>query len=294
LHPETIQRIARLDLRARTIVEGFMSGQHRSPYFGQSIEFRQHREYAPGDDLRHVDWKVWARQDRLYVKQFEEDTNLRCYLLLDGSRSMSYRSGIVHKFDYASTLACCLAHLLLRQQDAVGCLLFDQTVRRQVPCRKRQDQLQTIAEALSRESPREKTDLYPVLLQAAESFPRRGMMILFTDAFAARDRLFQGLRLLKRRGHDLMLFHVLDEAEIEFSFPGPTRFDDLESEEHLACNPRALREAYLRAFEAFLHEVRHGCARLGIEYTLLRTSQPLEAALVGILARRRMRRTGRR
>jgi uncharacterized protein (DUF58 family) len=171
--------------------------------------------------------------------------------------------------------------------------MFDETVRRQLPCRNRRDHLQSIAEALARESPQEKTDVYAVLRQVARSVPRRGMLVLITDAFIPRPGLLKGLRMLRQRGHDLILFHVLDEAELEFAFPGPTRFDDLESSEFLSCNPRALRSSYLEALQGFLHEVRHGCAKIGAEYALLRTSQPLDAALVAFLARRRMRRTGR-
>lgn len=174
LHPETIQRISRLELRARYIVEGFLSGAHRSPYFGQSVEFRQHRQYTAGDDLRHVDWKVWARNDRLYVKQYEEDTNLRCTLLVDISASMQYGRAALNKYDYACTVAAALAYLVLRQHDAVGCITFDDQVRQQVPVRGRRRQLQDVVAALSRQSLVEKSSLEAVFQEVAQNMAHRG------------------------------------------------------------------------------------------------------------------------
>ena len=286
LHPEVLKRIARLDLRARHVVEGFLSGLHRSPYFGQSIEVLQHREYTWGDDLRYVDWKVWAKQDRYYVKQFEEDTNLRCTFLVDVSASMRYGSGAMNKYEYASTLAVSLAYLALRQQDAVGCVSFDESIRMSVPLRTKRNQLDSVIQALEVSVPREKTEIYPVLRSVAESLPRRGMVVLVSDLLVPRDGLFRGLRLLRSRGHDLLLFHVLDDHEIEFPFNGPTRFEGLELEPPLACNPRALREGYLAALGAYLEEVRRGCSLSNVDYTLLRTGQPLDAALSTFLSNR--------
>jgi len=286
LHPEALRRIARLDLRARYVVEGFLAGLHRSPYFGQSIEFRQHREYTYGDDLRYVDWKVWAKQDRYYVKQFEVDTNLRCTLLCDVSASMRYGGGAMNKYEYAATIAVSLAYLLLRQQDAVGCMAFDDVVRMTVPLRTKRNHLDSIIQALELSEPRNKTDLAHILHNAAGSYPRRGMMILVSDLLVERAGLFRGLRLLRSRGHDVMLFHVLDDDELTFPFSGPTRFEGLELGEQLRCNPRALRDGYLAALNAYLEEIRRGCTRNNIDYTLLRTSQPLDAALAAFLCHR--------
>ncbi len=286
LHPEAIKRIARLELRARHIVEGFLSGMHRSPYFGQSVEFRQHREYAPGDDLRHVDWKVWARQDRFYVKQFEEDTNVRCTLLVDVSHSMAYGSGALTKYEYACTLAASLAYLVLKQNDAVGCFAFDERVRAQVPVRSKRNHLLSVVDALEVSRPRDKTDMYSIFRQVAESTPRRGMMIVFSDLLADQAGTLRGLRLLRQRGHDLLVFHVLDDDELDFPFAGPTRFEGLESPDYLNCNPRALREGYLAAIRTFLDAMRLDCARHMIDYALLRTSEPLDAALAAYLSNR--------
>ncbi|MCC6125133.1 MAG: DUF58 domain-containing protein [Pirellulales bacterium] len=286
LHPETVKRIARLDLRARYIVEGFLSGMHRSPYFGQSIEFRQHREYTYGDDLRYVDWKVWAKQDRFYVKQFEEETNLRCTLLCDVSNSMRYGNGALNKYEYGCTIAACLAYLLLKQQDAVGCVAFADAARTTVPLRSKRNHLDSILQALDACSPRDKTDLYQILRQAAESFPRRGVMVLISDLLVERKGLFKGLKLLRSRGHDVLLFHVLDDDEMDFPFSGPTRFEGLETADQLRCNPRALREGYLNALNAYLEEIRRGCAGNAVDYVQLRTSQPLDAALAAFLSHR--------
>jgi uncharacterized protein (DUF58 family) len=279
LHPEVIKRIGRLEIRARHIVEGLLSGMHRSPYFGQSVEFLQHREYVPGDDLRRVDWKVWAKQDRLCVKQYEEDTNLRCCLLVDMSSSMSYGRGPLTKCDYAVTAAAALAYLLLRQQDAVGCAVFDETIRQIIPLRTSTSHLNTIVRSLNTKQPRNKTNLKNVLTRVAETYPRRGMMILISDLFVDPEDLRRGLRQLRQLGHDVLVLHVLDDDELDFPFDRPAQFEGLESDDQLNCNPRALREGYLRALDDFLTTVRRGCARDKVDYALIRTSTPLDAAL---------------
>lgn len=286
LHPEAIKRIARMELRAKHIVEGFLSGMHRSPYFGQSIEFLQHREYVPGDDLRHVDWQVWARQDRLYIKQFEEDTNMRVNLLVDVSSSMNYGNGPLNKNEYAATIAASLAYLVLRQQDAVGCLTFDATVRSKLPTVSRRDQLTAIIDSLNTQTPADKTQLDSILRSAAETYPRRGLMILISDLFGDVAATLKGLRVLRQRGHDVLVLQVLDDDELDFPFTGPTKFSDLESEQTLTANPKALRAGYLEALDEFLTAVRRGCAQAGVHYSLIRTSEPLDAALAAMLNRR--------
>lgn len=286
LHPEAIRRIGRLELRARHIVEGLLSGMHRSPFFGQSVEFLQHRQYAPGDDLRHVDWKVWAKQDRLYVKQFEEDTNLRCTLLVDVSNSMRYGSGPLSKFEYAATVAVSFAYLLLKQQDSVGCIAFDDTIRARTPMRSTRAHLSKIAQALQENPPANKTDPGAVLREIAETQPRRGMVIVLSDLFGDVDSILRGLRLLRQRDHDVIVLHILDDDELDFPFDNPTRFEGLELPQNLTCNPRALRDGYMKSLESFLQRMRRGCARDAVEYTLLRTSEHLDAALAACLSRR--------
>jgi uncharacterized protein (DUF58 family) len=290
LHPEVIKRIGRLEIRARHIVEGLLSGMHRSPYFGQSVEFLQHRQYTPGDDLRRVDWKVWGKQDRLYVKQYEEDTNLRCCLLVDTSASMDYGGGAMTKCDYAVTAAAALAYLLLRQQDAVGCAVFDEAIRQTIPLRTSTSHLTTIVRSLEPRQPRDKTQVYDVLARVAEIYPRRGMMVLISDLLVDATDIQRGLRLLRQRGHDVLVLHVLDDDELDFPFARPSRFEGLETDDHLTCNPRALRDGYLAALEQFLATVRHGCARDNVDYALIRTSMPLDAALTAFLKHRQRER----
>ena len=286
LHPEAIRRITRLDLRARHIVEGFLSGMHRSPYFGQSVEFLQHREYVPGDDLRHVDWKVWARQDRLVVKQFEEDTNLRCTMVVDVSHSMQYGNGPLNKFEYAATIAASLSYLVLQQQDAVGCITFDDKVRMRVPIRSKRNHIHSVIDSLDTQSPSDKTDMYAVMREIAETVPRRGMVMLISDLLGDIEGTIKGLKLLRQRGHDILVFHVLDDDELDFEFNGAMRFDGLESDDFLNCNPRALREGYLTALNEFLTDIRRKCASNAVDYALIRTSDPLDAVLAKYLSRR--------
>ena len=286
LHPEAIARIARLELRARAVVEGVLAGLHKSPYKGQSVEFLQHREYVRGDDLRRVDWKVWGRQDRLYVKEFEEETNLRLALLVDASASMDYRSGPLSKYDCAATLAASLAWLALSHGDAAGCAVFDDKVRASVPARTKRSQLTSVVEVL--ETPRggRGTAFMPVLRSLAETLPRRGLVVVVSDLLGDRDGVFKGLQMLRKRGHDLVLLHVLDDDELDFPFDGPTRFEGLEIPDHIACNPRALRAGYLAALEDFLADVRRQAAAARCDYSLVRTREPLDAALVKFLSRR--------
>jgi len=286
LHPDAIARIARLELRARAVVEGVLAGLHKSPYKGQSVEFLQHREYVRGDDLRRVDWKVWGRQDRLYVKEFEEETNLRLALLVDASASMDYASGPLSKYDCAATLAASLAWLALSHGDAAGCAVFDDRVRASVPARTKRSQLTSVVEVL--ETPRggRGTAFLPVLRSLAETLPRRGLVVIVSDLLGDRDGVFQGLQMLRKRGHDLVLLHVMDDDELDFPFDGPTRFEGLEVPDQISCNPRALRAGYLAALEAFLADARRRAASARCDYALVRTGEPLDAALVKFLSRR--------
>lgn len=286
LHPEAIRRISSMELRARNVVEGFLSGMHRSPYFGQSVEFVQHRQYVPGDDLRHIDWKVWGRQDRLYVKQYEEDTNLRCALLCDGSASMSYGRGPLNKFDYAATLCACLAYLSLRQQDSVGLTLFDQKIRTKLPWRTSRSHLQAIYRALEQAPVVEKTDLTKVFREINETYPKRSLMVIASDFLGSEKETLKGLATLRSSGHDILVFHILDDDELDFPFNDPTRFEGMETTDSLTCNPRSLREGYLESLQRFLDRVRRACASARIDYQLIRTSRPVDAALTAYLSAR--------
>lgn len=279
--PETISRIARLQVRAHHVVDGFLSGQHNSPFTGSSIEFRQHREYAPGDDLRNLDWKVLAKQDRYYIKQYESQTNMNSALLVDASRSMNYRgpNAAMSKFDYAATCAVCVAYLLLRQQDFVGCLKFDSSVLNSVPQKSHRAHLDDVARCLETGGLGDKTDLQPIFSTAMQRFARRGLFVLFSDLLAPRDGLRNGLKLLRGAGNEVLVIHILDDDELDFDFSGPTKFNDLESDTILRCNPRGLKAGYLEQIHAYLEEVGQICSEYRVKYQLVRTSTPLDAAL---------------
>jgi uncharacterized protein (DUF58 family) len=293
LHPATVARTARLDLRAKQVVEGFISGLHKSPFFGHSLEFVQHREYVAGDDLRHLDWKAWSKTDRYYIKQYEAETNLRATLAVDVSESMRYGRGPLTKYDYACTAAACLAYLLVRQQDAVGLVSFDSDVRQVLPPRGSMSHLDALLKALDVSKPREKTDLEKILRRVADATPTRGMVVLISDLFADREPFLRGLEMLRHRRHDVMVFHVLDADEVTFPFSGSTRFEGMEEMPNLLCDPRALRDGYLEALEEYLTEVRRGCTRLGIDYTLVRTDDYLDVILTRFLHHRTAARGGR-
>lgn len=293
LLPSVLRRIGRLEVRARTVVDGFLSGRHKSPYAGRSLEFREHREYSPGDDLRHVDWKVWGRQDRLYVKQFEEETNLRATVVVDNSASMGYQpldARAMTKHEYAATAACALAYLLVRQHDAVGAVAFAERVVGALPARNRVGQIAAIAETLASPASGAKTALRAALAEASESLPRRGVVVLLSDLLCDPAELADGLAMLRARGADSIVLQVLDEDELNFPFEGPTTFVGLESDARLDANPRALRGRYLDAMEGHLAAVRAACAAERADYRLIGTGEPLDAALVALLGSRLVKR----
>lgn len=279
LPPEAVARIARLEILARNVVEGFLSGLHRSPYFGQSVEFAQHREYAPGDDIRRIDWKVWSKTDRFYIKQYEEETNLRTTLLVDLSESMLFGSGKLTKYEYACQIAASLAYLLLRQQDSVGIITFDSEIRSRVPSSSKQNHLHAILSTLDQEKPAKKTDLQHLLAQVADEQTRRGLIVVISDLFVDRPSLLKGLKLLRTRGHDVMVMHVMDDQELDFQYAGTTKFEGMEEMGDLICDPRSLREGYLNAVNAFVDDLHRSCARQMIDFQTIRTSQHLDAAL---------------
>ncbi len=286
MRPEELARISRLELRARQVVEGFVSGLHRSPYFGQSLEFAQHREYVAGDDLRRIDWKLWSRSDRYYLKQFEEDTNVRVVLVVDGSESMQFGSGAMNKFEYARTVAAAISMLVLKQHDSVGLSIFDGAIRSQIPASSRNNQLQAILAGLDVQTAGGKTDILGVLRKVNESLTRRSIVVLLSDLFCPREDLFRGLQLLRQRKHEVIALHVMDDEELEFRYSGTMRFEGLEGVGKLTCDPAALRVGYLKALESFLDVIRRRCAGSGIDYRLIRTSENLDAALAQVLMQR--------
>lgn len=285
LDPKVIARISQLDLRARQAVEGFLTGMHKSPVYGQSVEFVQHREYMPGDDLRRIDWKVWQRSDKFVIKQYEAETNLRAYVVVDASESMLYgkdkhaRAGTLYKYDYVATAAACLAYLTVKQQDSCGLITFDSDVREAIPPRSSQRHMDAVTKALHVSEPREKTDMVKIMRQVAESMHSRGLVLVFSDFLCDREQLFKGLEMLRHRRHDVMAFHILDDDELLFPFAGMTKFEGLEAQPDLLCDPRALRDGYLEELELYLTDVRRGCTKIGVDYALLRTSDYMDAIL---------------
>ncbi|MCA8986705.1 MAG: DUF58 domain-containing protein [Planctomycetaceae bacterium] len=287
LPPEVVHRISRLEIQARGIVEGFMSGLHRSPYFGQSIEFVQHREYVTGDDIRKIDWKVWSKTDKYYIKQYEEETNLRTTLLVDISESMTYGSTDQSKLDFACLLTAALSYLLLKQQDSVGLTTFDDDIREQLPFRSKRNHLHDILHVLVRAEPRSrKTGMLSILQRVAQQRVKRGLVVVISDLFTDRDELFRGLKLLRLRGHDVMLFHVLDPQEVDFNFQGMTKFEGLEETGELVCDPKSLRNSYLQAMEAYLSEIRLFAARYAVDYRTVITTENIDAVLAHYLKHR--------
>lgn len=303
LDPAVLARLKGLRLRAERIVEGFVSGLHRSPYQGFSNEFAEHREYVPGDDLRYVDWRAFGKSDRIYLKRFEEETNLIGYLVLDISESMNYQSGQqadgrrqtedagapMSKLEYAQTAAAALAYLILKQQDAVGLATFDDRVRTLLKPSGSPSQLTPVINAIGAGGEREKTSAGPIFHELAERLTRRGVVIILSDLFDDPEPLLDGLAHFRHRRHDVIVMHVLDPAELEFPFQQPTLFKGLESAGELLVDPMRLRKAYREEFSRFQKEVAAGCRAQGADYVLLETNRPLDAALTAYLHRRQAR-----
>ncbi len=287
LDPKTLNKITRLDLRARLVVEGFIAGLHQSPYHGFAVEFAQHRPYSPGDEIKHIDWKVWSKTDRYYIKEYEEETNLKCTMLLDCSKSMRYGEHdhrTMSKFDYGATLCACLAYMLNKQQDAVGLVTFDNDIRLNLPASSHPSHLKLLVHELEQTECDDRTDVADAFGSLPEQLRRRGMVALVSDLFVDIDALTDALRHFRHRRHEVVVFHVMHADEIEFPFKDNTLFKGLETERELLTEPRALRKAYLAAKDAFVDRVRRCCATCGIDYVPISTADPLDAALSSYLA----------
>ncbi len=293
LDPAVLDHIKRMDVRARLVVEGFITGQHRSPFNGYAVEFAAHREYAPGDDLRHIDWKVWSKTDRLYIKEYEEETNLKCTILLDRSKSMRYgdksESGI-SKFDYAATTAASLAYLMQQQQDAVGLVMFSNRIDKSLKPSSHPSHLKLMLHELEQVEPDRQTDVAGIFQSLAAQIRQRGMVILISDLFVDPRQLAESLQQFRLRRHEVIVFHVMHHDELTFPFQDNTQFRGLEVDTRLLAEPRALRDSYLKAVEEYLAGVRRVCAGQGIDHVLLDTGQRLDVALSSYLAFRQKRR----
>lgn len=279
--PDAIARIADLTLRARRLVEGAISGQHRSPFHGFNIEFAEYREYAPGDDLRRLDWRVFARSDRHYIKQYEDESNVRVTFVVDASASMNYRGAAasLSKYDYAATLVVALAMLLARQQDPVGLVLFDEEAGTILPPSAKQGQVMVLGDLLGRCTPSRRTELGGLLRSLTDQLRRRSILVIVSDLFTDLDAVYDGLNRLRFLGHDVLVLQVLDRDEIELPFDGPTLFRDIEGDEEVFAEPWAFRKSYKRAIETFLDEVQRECRGRGYDHARFFTDEPLGASL---------------
>ena len=286
LDPAGLARLGSMELVARQVVEGFLTGRHRSPYHGFSVEYLDHRAYTPGDDIRALDWKIVARTDKYHVKLFEEETNLRAYILLDCSQSMAFHSGPLDKLTYGSYLAAALAYLLVRQNDAVGLILFDTSVRKYIPPRARPTQFRRVLDALEDVAAGGETDVGSVLHEMAERISRRGLVILISDLIDTEERIANGLGHFRHNKHEVIVFHTMDDAELNFPFDRLTRFKDMEGTGRVVANPNSLRKRYLERIKQFTDRVRSDCFERKISYNLVNTTQPYDKFLAAYLDKR--------
>ncbi|MBU0712983.1 DUF58 domain-containing protein [bacterium] len=286
LNPATIARLDNMALRARLVVEGFILGLHKSPYHGFSVEFAEHRPYNPGDEIRHIDWKLYGKTDRYYIKQFEEETNLKSYILLDKSGSMKYTSGEVTKLSYGSYLAAALAYLMLKQQDAVSLTLFDDQVRDFLPPVAKKSHLNQLLAALERVQAGAETRIAPQLHELAEKLKKRGLIVLISDLLDEPDDVINALKHFRHKRHEVILFHILDRQELEFSFNRQTRFVDLETSLHMNTEPWHIQEAYQCLIRQFIENYKIQCRANNIDYVTLITDQNLDLALSEYLRKR--------
>jgi uncharacterized protein (DUF58 family) len=290
LDPVVIARLGTMELKARTVVEGFLSGLHRSPYKGFSVEFAEYRQYLHGDDLSTLDWKVYARSDRHYVKQYQEETNVECHLLLDVSASMGYRGvAPMSKLEYGAVLAGSLAFLMNRQRDAAGLIAFDEKISLRLPASARRGHLHSILVALEGLRAGRRSDVPRPLKQLAEALVRRSLVVLISDLLDDPEPIIKGLKHLRSRGNDVIVFQLLDPNELTFPFHGSSRFKDVESADEVTAEPESVRSAYLEALESLRAEYDRDLRGAGIDYRSIDTSKPLDFALLGYLSARARR-----
>lgn len=286
LDPAVLAKVAGLDLRARLVIEGLISGMHKSPYHGFSVEFAEHREYVPGDDLKYLDWKVFGRSDRFYIKQYEEETNLQLMLAVDGSESMGYQSSAaaMSKYEYGLCVSAALAYMALQQRDAVGLAMFDERLQKFLKPSNYAGHWKTLLGEMSGELGRKKTRVGHVLHDLAERLHHRSLIVLVSDLFADPQDTLAGLKHLHYKRHEVIVFNIMDPFELDFPFQDPTLFEGLEAQGELLAEPRALRRRYLEEVQGFTSVLQRGCRNLRMDYEQMNTSTPLDSALSGFLA----------
>lgn len=286
IDPTVLGSLDNLELRARVVVEGFLAGLHRSPNRGFSVEFTDYRHYQRGDDMRHVDWKLYGRSDKLFIKQYEDETNLRCHILLDSSASMAYGSGGMSKLEYARTLASALAYFIMRQRDAVGLITFDETVRDYIPAMARQPHLMQLLRTLQALKPGTSTNIVKPLRELAQNMKRKSLVVLISDLLEDEEGTIGMLRQLRAMGNEVIVFHILDPQELHFEFGDSSEFVDMETGDTHITTPGAIRQGYLEQLQQYLDYCRTECQRGGVDYCLMDTSKPLDRALFTYMSRR--------
>ncbi len=290
LNAQTLSRLAGVKLRARAVVEGVLSGLHKSPHQGQSVEFAEHKEYAPGDEIRHLDWKAFGKFDKYYVKRFEHETNLRALMVIDGSASMGFTSGALTKLQVATTLAGALSYLLVRQQDAAGLSVVTGEGAQDVPPRSAAGHLNTLLDSLDGLSPKGTTDLFSAADHLAERVTRRSLILIFSDLFDDRPEALRRILQLRARKNDVAVFHLVDPAELTFPFDDPTLFLSMEDDRKIEVNPREIKKSYLEEFHGFLAQTRRTCAEADVDYELVKTDEVLDQMVLRFLSRRQGKR----
>ncbi len=287
LDPKFVAKLKSIDLKAKLVVEGFLEGLHKSPYKGSSVEFSDYRPYIPGDDPKRIDWKVYARKDRFYIKEYQEETNLRAYILLDCSGSMGYSSFEITKFEYASILSASLSFLLIKQKDSVGLGLFDRRIKKYIPPATSMHHLRSLLQIMDRVSPQGKTGVSSALHALAETIKKRGLVILISDLLDIPTDILSALRHIKHRKHEVIVFHILDPLELEFSFRGSLEMVDIETGKKVIVEAEKIRRDYIKGIKDFVKKIKAGCAEHEIDYNLIRTDMSLENALMRYLEKRR-------
>ena len=287
LDPETVSKLKGMELKARMVVEGFIAGLHKSPYHGFSVEFAEHRQYMPGDNIRDIDWKVYAKSDRFYIKQYEEETNLKAYLLMDCSASMAYRSDDrMTKLDYAGLVAGALSYMMLRQRDAVGLVTFDEKIRRYIPPRSKSGHLHVLLNEVAAQEPSDTTDIAQTLHEMADRIKRRGLVIIMSDLLDDAETIISGLKHFRYDRHEVIVFHILDPRERDFAFPREAIFKDMETGEEITTLPYQIKKHYAGAVRAFSDEIASACRQSNIDYHPIDTAMPFDKALYAFLAKR--------
>jgi len=286
MDPEIVNKIENLSLRARLVVEGFIIGMHKSPYHGFSVEFSEHRPYGYGDEIKYIDWKLWGKTDRFYIKQFEEETNLKCHLILDKSSSMNFSSGKITKFDYSKSLSAALTYLMIKQQDAIGLTTFDEKIDISITPKSKMSHLNLLLKTMHNASPGGETNISLLLHSLAESIKKRGLIILISDLLDNQEDIVKGLRHFRYKGHEVIIFHVIDPKEKDLNYNENINFIDMENKDNIIIDSRLIREKYNKAFDDFCDYYEVQCSRNKVDYVPILTSDSLDKSLMQYLIKR--------